>query len=1124
MYVGAALSFCAIASRGAQVYTEAFPTNFSGWTDSVANGSGAWFWGAGQLFLGFDLQDSIPFPDQGLLVATNASSGGRFTGNWTTAAVDAVGFDFTASNFPPGGIDVKLVAPGGSTFSRSLVAPPAGATESFYLSAEGLAEGGWLGVPVNSEAAFTALKTNVQKVQITVARGGASNHVFRVDNCFLSRAHRWDGGVGGGGTNWLFSTNWAPDGIPASNSRILFTNAGAATVIGIDSSQASGGVVQVGQMYCVVSNRTFENSATTNDSRLQFNGYGGVFVTAGSNVVVFRNGASRPLELVGNRYRGEFHVAAGGSVIVSNCAISETNGAYRLDKLGPGGLYLGASNRFSGGVLLRSGLLSIGHTHALGTGGLVVHGGLLDLNGSPVSVASLAGTNGVISDSSAGAGVTALTVTQAATTTFGGIFSNGAEKVLQLVKNGTGTLFIAGTNLNTGPTLANRGSLHLDANDAVATNAYSFGELGAGGVLVSTGATFGGFGRVRGSITNNGTVAPGYPTGVLYCAGGYVQATNALITFNVAGTTGATAFAQSWQETTVATNAATNLVTNVVTVSRLYNRMVVDREAQLAGTLRAAFAGGLTPSNGMSFRLLSALALRGSFATNSFATNNLPAPPPGGEWNILYSGGDVILACVTSAPPVVHAAHAIVVEGNSGTTSLQFMVSLSKPATASVTVVFATSNGTAVAGDDYAATNGSVVIPPGGVSAFATVAVNGDAGFEDDETVQIHLLEATNATIGTAQATGTIVNDDSAPSLAVGAVVQAEGDGGESLFAFPVTLSSAAAVPVSVTFATSNGTAVAGGDYAATNGTLTIAAGTATGFIHVAVQGDTTYEPDEGFSISLLGATNGIITNASAAATILNDDAPPALSIGGVTQNEYNGTFVHFVFPVTLSTPSLTPVTVDFATSNGTALAGGDYIATNGTLTIPAGSAGTTITVRVLGDTNSEPNEDFVVALFNVSTNASIETPAATGLILDDDVALYYAFYFYSLQIPDVDQRGYHDDPDGDGYVNLLEFATGGDPTNADAIAALSLAPGTNSTPAMRFTRNTNSADQMTLVVEGTDENSDASPWTGIATNISGLWTGPATVTESGVDSPVEVLVEETGTTNRLLRLRVIPP
>lgn len=119
---------------------------------------------------------------------------------------------------------------------------------------------------------------------------------------------------------------------------------------------------------------------------------------------------------------------------------------------------------------------------------------------------------------------------------------------------------------------------------------------------------------------------------------------------------------------------------------------------------------------------------------------------------------------------------------------------------------------------------------------------------------------------------------------------------------------------------------------------------------------------------------------------------------------------------------------------------------------------------------------------------------------------------------------GYQDDADGDGYANLLEYVTGGNPTNADTNARMS-GGRTNGLLKLEFLRDTAATDA-TIFVEASYTATNDAPWTGIATNLGGSWgDSPTNVTESG-SSPVNVTVQDTeaGATNRFLRLRVTRP
>jgi len=112
---------------------------------------------------------------------------------------------------------------------------------------------------------------------------------------------------------------------------------------------------------------------------------------------------------------------------------------------------------------------------------------------------------------------------------------------------------------------------------------------------------------------------------------------------------------------------------------------------------------------------------------------------------------------------------------------------------------------------------------------------------------------------------------------------QNEGNSGTSSFLFPVNLSQTSALPVTVHYHTSDGTAtVANNDYVAINDSITIAAGNLSGNISVTVNGDTTCEANETFSVVITSATNGVIgAPASATGTILADDAKTIMATAG---------------------------------------------------------------------------------------------------------------------------------------------------------------------------------------------------------------------------------------------------
>lgn len=215
-------------------------------------------------------------------------------------------------------------------------------------------------------------------------------------------------------------------------------------------------------------------------------------------------------------------------------------------------------------------------------------------------------------------------------------------------------------------------------------------------------------------------------------------------------------------------------------------------------------------------------------------------------------------------------------EGNSGSTSFDFVVSLANPAPAGgVTFDIATMDGTAMATSDYSsrALTG-VLIPSGSQSYTFSVPVNGDTSFENDESFIVTINNVTGVDLIDGEGLGTILNDDAGASLNISDAINMEGDSGTSPFQFTISLSQPAAEGgVSFNIATSNGSAVAPGDYIATSqmGVVIPAGGTFVNFV-VPVNGDSTIEPDETFNVVVSNVSNALVDDGVGVGTILNDD------------------------------------------------------------------------------------------------------------------------------------------------------------------------------------------------------------------------------------------------------------
>jgi Tol biopolymer transport system component len=342
--------------------------------------------------------------------------------------------------------------------------------------------------------------------------------------------------------------------------------------------------------------------------------------------------------------------------------------------------------------------------------------------------------------------------------------------------------------------------------------------------------------------------------------------------------------------------------------------------------------------------------------------------------------------------PTVDITDATVTEGNTATTDATFQVTLSQASAATVTVDYATADGTATAPDDYAATSGTLTFAPGETAKTVVVAVVGDTLVEPNETLTVTLSAPTDATLGHSTATGTVVNDDTPPalpSLAIADTAVAEGNTGRTNATFQVTLSQASAATVTVGYATADGTAKEPRDYAATRGILTFAPGETAKTVVVAVEGDTLVEADDTFTVSLSAPTNATLGDGTATCTIIDEDAirpPVAISISdaiAVTEGSQGKGGRDAVFAVSLSRPVATAVTVHYATADGTAVAPADYRAVSGTLVFTGRDRRQEIRVPIVRDDVHEQNETFTVLLSN-PVGAEIADGSAIGTIVDD--------------------------------------------------------------------------------------------------------------------------------------------
>lgn len=337
-----------------------------------------------------------------------------------------------------------------------------------------------------------------------------------------------------------------------------------------------------------------------------------------------------------------------------------------------------------------------------------------------------------------------------------------------------------------------------------------------------------------------------------------------------------------------------------------------------------------------------------------------------------------------------------VLEGDSGTVTAVFTLTLSPTSTQTVMVDYETVDGTAVGSSDYVPDNDTLTFAPGQSTHTIAILVNGDTADEPDETFTVHLSNPTNADILDSQGTATIIDDDGLPSLTIADVTITEGNSGTATATFTVSLSPADNNPVTVDFETVNGTAVANTDYTAASGILTFDPGETSRPIAITIHGD---QIDEGeseiFTVQLSNPVNANLVDDEGAGVIEDDDISRVSLFNGppVVEGDAGGTTA--VFTVTLELPTAFPVTVDYYTQSGTggnfATPGVDFEPISGTLSFNPGETEKIVTVTIYGDLEVEQDEVFSLYLINANP-ISIYGSTATANILNDDDVLWLAY------------------------------------------------------------------------------------------------------------------------------------
>jgi ribosomal protein L35AE/L33A len=319
--------------------------------------------------------------------------------------------------------------------------------------------------------------------------------------------------------------------------------------------------------------------------------------------------------------------------------------------------------------------------------------------------------------------------------------------------------------------------------------------------------------------------------------------------------------------------------------------------------------------------------------------------------------------------------------------SATIFVTRSGVSTGAVTVGYSVYNGTATAGSDFQSVNGTLSWADGDTSAKSfDVPILDDILVEGSETVNLRLYSpGGGAALGNPSNAVLTINDVENGEIAFTAADYTVSEDGNTA-TIDIQRTGGSDGSVSVQFTSANGSATAGSDYTDSSTVVTWAAGeSGTKSITIPIIDDTLVEGDETVNLSLSNPTGGarLGTNSAALLTIADvENGELQLSSSSYSVSENGGTIT---IDITRASGSDGAVTVQYATSDGTATAGSDYTSSSGTVSWAAGETGAkTFSVTIVNDVLVEGDETIIIALSNPTGGARLGTNNSATLTIVD--------------------------------------------------------------------------------------------------------------------------------------------
>ncbi|HAW29112.1 MAG TPA: hypothetical protein DCY03_13495, partial [Planctomycetaceae bacterium] len=335
--------------------------------------------------------------------------------------------------------------------------------------------------------------------------------------------------------------------------------------------------------------------------------------------------------------------------------------------------------------------------------------------------------------------------------------------------------------------------------------------------------------------------------------------------------------------------------------------------------------------------------------------------------------------------------HVTVNEGD-GVATLVF--SLDNPVDVTLSVNFQTESRSAQVSSDFHGRSGNILFHSGEQTVTLDVPIVDSDSIETDEYFFFKVSnfrtyffsDSRSISLDGFGASVTILDDDQA-HISINDLTVNEAAGTAEV---TVSLDQPLDAPISLSYTTADQSAVSTGDYLFQSGTLTFDTGEQSKTISISLVDSDLIEADEKFLINLLNVqSNGfnvVLTDTQAEVTIIDSDQA-AISIENVAVNESAGIAE---ITVSLNQPVGISVSVDYATSDQSALDAEDYQAQGGTLTFTPGEQTKTITVNIVDSDRVELNETFQINLTKINAgtaNVGFADSHSVITILDDDHA-----------------------------------------------------------------------------------------------------------------------------------------